>query len=392
MRVCECRKTGQNGQKALQKRGNTQINGKRCNCPSPSLNECTGAVTPIDWAALFTLEYDLQLMPFLPRVGGAAPSQSEIERSPSLSKKLRLFQVSLAVLIVYSLFCAVVGVRVAEAVLHPSRHHLTSSDFANASPWAKDDDAALSEVSITSEDGVSLKAWELQPQDANGNTVLLLHGLRGNRLEMVNYADIFLSHGYSVLMPDARAHGESGGNLATYGLLERDDVRRWVYWLTINRHPHCIYGFGESMGAAELLQAVDEAMRFCAVAAEAPFSTLRETAYDRIGQYFHAGPWVGRIMFRPIVEVAFAYTRLKYGLNMERVSPEEAVAATHVPVLLIHGQSDTNIPIRHSFRIAARNSHVVVWQLPHTGHSNAIDTSPQELETRLVQWFGMHQY
>jgi hypothetical protein len=306
------------------------------------------------------------------------------------SKNRKLFQVSIAVLIVYSLFCTLTGIRVAEAVLHPSRPRLTSEAKANALPWAEDDDATLSEVSIAAEDGVSLKAWELQPEDGNGNTVVLLHGLRGNRLEMVNYADIFLSHGYGVLMPDARAHGESGGNLATYGLLERNDVSRWVDWLTINRHPHCIYGFGESMGAAELLQTVGTEMRFCAVAAEAPFSTLRETAYDRMGQYFHAGPWVGRIILRPIVDVAFAYTRLRYGLNMERVSPEEAVAATQVPVLLIHGQSDANIPIRHSLRITARNRRVVLWQLPHTGHSNAIDTSPQELETRLVQWFGTH--
>jgi len=302
----------------------------------------------------------------------------------------RLFQFGLAILFLYFLTCAVAGVFVAETILHPSRTRITPSDEAHAPAWAKEDDSTLSAVSITARDGVPLRAWELQPDNANGDEVLLLHGLRGNRLEMVNYADIFLNHGYSVLMPDARAHGSSGGNLATFGLLERNDIHLWVDWLAANRHPRCVYGFGESMGAAQLLQALESETRFCAVAAECAFSSLRETSYDRMGQRFHAGPWLGATLLRPVVESAFVYVRLKYDLNMNAASPEDAVALTRVPVLLIHGQSDVNIPIRHSRRIAARNSAVVLWELPNTGHSNAIDTSPKELESHLIGWFSYH--
>jgi uncharacterized protein len=303
----------------------------------------------------------------------------------------RRFQLSLVILVSYLLPCTVAGISVAEAILHPIRHRLTPSEEASSSQWAEDDDATISEITIRADDGITLRAWELQAKDGNGDAVVLLHGLKGNRFEMVNYADIFLSHGYSVLLPDARAHGMSGGDLATYGLLERNDVHRWVDWVVTNRHPRCVYGFGESMGAAQLLQALGTESRFCAVAAECPFSTLRETAYDRIGHYLHTGPWIGRTILRPIVEVAYAYTRLRYGLNMDQVSPENAVAATHVPVLLIHGQNDTNIPIRHSNRISAMNRNVVLWQVANTGHSNAIDTSPQELETRIVNWFASHE-
>lgn len=291
---------------------------------------------------------------------------------------------------VYLLFCAIAGVLVAEAILHPKRTLLTPGDEVRAPAWAKEDDSSVSAIAIRAADGVTLRAWELQPDNANGDTVLLFHGLRGNRLEMVNYADIFLNHGYSVLIPDARAHGSSEGNLATFGWLEKSDIHLWVQWIITNRHPRCLYGFGESMGAAQLLQALAVESRFCAVAAECPFSSLRETSYDRMGQRFHRGPWLGQTLLRPVVESAFLYTRLRYGFNMDRVSPEDVVAATHVPVLLIHGQDDVNIPLRHSRRIASRNSAVVLWELPKTGHSNAIDTSPKELETRLIDWFGSH--
>jgi uncharacterized protein len=77
--------------------------------------------------------------------------------------------------------------------------------------------------------------------------------------------------------------------------------------------------------------------RFCAVAAESPFATFREIGYDRLGQSFHAGPWLGRTLLRPIIEIAFLYARWKYRLNFEQVSPEDAVAGTKVPVFLIHG-------------------------------------------------------
>src|SRR5690242_9331386 len=129
---------------------------------------------------------------------------------------------------------------------------------------------------------MSLKGWRVRPHTGNGNIVILLHGLSDNRLGMVGYAEILLDHGFSVLMPDARAHGASGGQLATYGLLESEDIRRWVDWSQQSEHPICTFGFGESMGAAQLLQSLQAEPHFCAVAAESAFSTFREIAYDRV--------------------------------------------------------------------------------------------------------------
>jgi pimeloyl-ACP methyl ester carboxylesterase len=192
-------------------------------------------------------------------------------------------------------------------------------------------------------------------------------------------------------MPDARAHGLSGGVHPTFGLLERDDIRRWFEWIEREHHPGCIFGFGESMGAAQLLQALDSETNFCAVAAESSFASFREIGYDRMGQQFHAGPWVGRTILRPVVEIALAYTRWKYHLDLASVSPESAVAHTRVPVLLIHGQVDSNIPVRHSRRIKLANPQVVLWEVPGADHCGAISVAPAELEHRTLSWFAAHQ-
>jgi uncharacterized protein len=235
---------------------------------------------------------------------------------------------------------------------------------------------------------VVLKGWMIVPLRTNGNTVVVFHGLGGNRLGMIGYGELLLAHGFVVLLPDARAHGASGGTLATYGLLERNDIRQWFDFLRSKTMAGCVYGMGESMGAAQLLQSLAVGAQFCAVVAESPFSNFREIAYDRMGQPFHLGPWVGRTILRPVVEAAFLRAQWKYGLNLQQVSPEEALAKTHIPILLIHGQIDSNIPVRHSRRIHLLDPETVLWEVPHTDHCGAIATAPEEFQTRLLGWFG----
>ena len=248
--------------------------------------------------------------------------------------------------------------------------------------------ADLLNVSTTTPDAITLRAWIIHPNSGNGDAVILFHGLADNRFGMTGYAQLLLANGSTVLLPDARAHGASGGQLATYGLLERNDIRQWFDFLAAQDHPRCIFGFGESMGAAELLQSLSIEPRFCAVAAESSFSSFREIAYDRMGQPFHLGTWFGRTIFRPVVEFAFLYARWKYGLDMQQVSPEDSVATTRVPVFLIHGQIDSNIPLRHSRRIQARNRNVVLWEVPSADHCGAISAAPQEFNQRLLTWFS----
>ena len=252
-------------------------------------------------------------------------------------------------------------------------------------------DSDLTDVSITSEDGAVLRAWLLHPHRSNNNSVILLHGVGDNRIGMTGYAQLLLAHGYTVLLPDARAHGVSGGQFATYGLLERNDIHQWLDFLE-QEHAQCIYGFGESMGAAQLLQSLDTQPRFCAIAVESPFSNFREIAYDRMGQPFHQGPWLGRTLLRPVIEIAFLRARWKYGLDMGKVSPENSAAASTVPVFLIHGQVDSNIPVRHSRLIHAHARNTQFWEVPAADHCGAISTAPKEFERRLLEWLTTHSH
>lgn len=293
----------------------------------------------------------------------------------------------LVLFVLYLGVCTLGGIYLADGTLHPARRTWSDDRTTAFASTVRAMRGELQDVSITTPDQVILRGWLLRPTAGNGKAAIVLHGLADNRLGMIGYAELLLAHGYTVLLPDARAHGASGGDLATYGLLEREDIHRWVDFLWSATQPRCVYGMGESMGAAELLQSLQVESRFCAVVAESPFSTFREIAYDRMGQPFHAGPWVGRVLLRPMVEIAFLRVRWKYGLDMQRVSPEDAVARSHIPVLLIHGQVDGNIPVRHSQAIHGVAPHTVLWEVPGADHCGAIAAAPREFETRVLRLF-----
>jgi alpha-beta hydrolase superfamily lysophospholipase len=253
----------------------------------------------------------------------------------------------------------------------------------------------MTDASVTAADGVPLRAWFIRPAAGNGDAVILLHGVVANRAAMLGYAGLLLRHGYAVLLPDARAHGSSGGEIATYGVRESDDIRRWYDWLEQAQAPGCIDGLGESMGAAQLLESLAVEKGFCAVASESPFATFREAGYDRVGQALGTGPWAGRVLLRPGVEAGFVYARWRYGIDFGKASPENAVAASGVPVLLIHGQMDTNLPPRHSEEIVARNAGrrpaVELWEPARAEHCGGMAAEPEEFERRVVGWFEGHR-
>jgi fermentation-respiration switch protein FrsA (DUF1100 family) len=130
------------------------------------------------------------------------------------------------------------------------------------------------------------------------------------------------------------------------------------------------------------------------VVAESSYASFREASYDRLAEKLDAGPWLGRTLLRPAVEVGFVYARWRYGVDWELASPEDAVAGSRVPVLLIHGKRDTNLPRWNSERIVARSGSrvpaVVLWEPAEAGHTGAAGAEPEEFERRVIGWFEGH--
>lgn len=303
---------------------------------------------------------------------------------------MRIRRLLLRVVAYYVVASVTLSIALGELPFHTYQIPVTEQQSAQA--MASRFGAALEDASLSASDMARLRGWVLRPADANGNAVILLHGVGDNRQGMMGFAELFLSHGYAVLLPDSRAQGESGGKFPTYGLREANDVRKWFDWINARYHPKCVFGMGESMGAAIVLQAV-KTTPFCAVVAESTFASFQEIAYIRVGQVFHTGSWLGRFVLRPSIELAFLYGKVTRGVNLASASPEQSVAATQVPILLIHGSADHNIPPHQSEMVRDRNpARVVLWEVPRAGHCGAVNAAYDEFNNRVLGWFTSHDY
>src|SRR5713226_1650571 len=137
----------------------------------------------------------------------------------------RLIRIALILLFFPPLLAAVAGWLSGPAFLHPIRRELTPDLIREADSSFAVTGSTREDFDVRAPDGVFLRGWKVRPKNPNGNWVLLFHGVADNRVGVTGQSEFLLRAGYSVVMMDARAHGASGGPIATYGWLERNDTR-----------------------------------------------------------------------------------------------------------------------------------------------------------------------
>ena len=299
----------------------------------------------------------------------------------------RLLRIVLILLIFPPLFAGVAGWLAAPAFLHPMRRPLTTDLVAEADASFAEVHAQREEFDVRAPDGSLLRGWKVRPENPNGAWVLVYHGVADNRVGTLGQAEFLLRAGYSVTMMDARAHGESGGPMATYGWLERNDSRAIVNALIASGAPDAHFALGESMGAGIALQSAAADSRIEAVVAEAPFASLREASYDYAGLQKY--PLLGKTIFAPGARMMLNRGQSLAGFPSVDVSPELAVASRSFPVFLICDTADTTLPCRHAEMIyrAARGPKTL-WVVPGAFHTAALGFQPQEFRRRVLQFFA----
>jgi uncharacterized protein len=240
---------------------------------------------------------------------------------------------------------------------------------------------------VRAPDGLLLRGWKVRATHPNGSWVLLFHGVADNRMGVLEHALVLLRAGYGVTLMDARAHGESGGAMGTYGWLERNDTRSIVDALVAQEHPAHIFALGESMGAGIALQSAAADPQIEAVVAESSFANLREASYDYAGLQKY--PWLGQTLFAPGAWVMLYRGQSLAGFSAAGVSPEQSVAARAFPVLLICDAADSTLPCRHTEKIyAAARGPKTMWVVPRAFHTAALGYQPEEFQRRVLRFFA----
>jgi pimeloyl-ACP methyl ester carboxylesterase len=294
-----------------------------------------------------------------------------------------------ATLLLLTLLSIPVGYWMGTWALHPTRRTLTPQMIFDADTFFRQSRAMKENLDVAASDGVILHGWlVLPPAKASEKKepldwVFVLHGIADNRMGAFGQATFLLRAGYGVVLMDSRAHGESGGAMATLGWKERDDVRAIITALESRQRVRCVFALGVSMGAAIALQAAAEDPRIAGVIAEAPFSSLREVSYDYAG--LHLSPWLARILFRPGLEAGLIAMQSDSGFSVDAVSPERSVSGRAFPILLIADGNDRTVPLRHVEAIyKAAKGPKRIWIVPNAPHATGLGTAMEEYESRCL--------
>ena len=186
-------------------------------------------------------------------------------------------------------------------------------------------------VHLLTKDGLSLEAWYIQVDSSKG-TVILFHGLGGNKSDVLKQAYEFRHLGFNVMLVDLRAHGRSNGNTTTMGYRESEDVKL-AYEYILKKGERNIILYGISLGSVVIAKAFyDYNMAPSRIILEIPFSNIQKLIGVRgkmIG--FPEKPFGGFITF---------WASLERGFNGFRQDTYKYVQKINCPVLMQCGATD----------------------------------------------------
>lgn len=237
-------------------------------------------------------------------------------------------------------------------------------------------------VAFQSADGTRLFGWFIPAADIATSderrdraTILHVHGNAGNIVSHAYFTAHLPRAGYNVFLFDFRGYGQSEGSAhrredliadtaaALDALLAREDV-----------DPGRIGLYGQSLGGAIGLNVMAERREIRAAVIESAFTSWRAVAANALGgdPPFFAASWVAGIAIP------------------DHLRPIDAIARIDRPMLLVHGSSDSIVPVSHGRGLeGAANGNARLVIFPGGEHNTLRDTHP-EMDAQVIAFFNEH--
>ncbi len=256
--------------------------------------------------------------------------------------------------------------RFGSSLVHPPRVRPTEPELARARRIATD-------VTFETSDGLHLRGDYVAPR--NGVVVVLAHALGTNRMHFLFEAEMLARHGYGALFYDARAHGESDGDVCTWGQDEQRDVEAAVGYALAHGATH-VATLGFSIGSTAVLLEAAHDPRVGAVIVEAIWPTIEDEMNDKAGGR-------GWISHAPAV---LAMKRAGIHFDELRVIDHLGALGSR-PKLFIEGTANCDTPIAINQKVVdAAPEPKQLWLAPGAEHGGYAKAAPAEYERVVVDF------
>ncbi|MEM9887138.1 MAG: alpha/beta fold hydrolase [Bacteroidota bacterium] len=251
-------------------------------------------------------------------------------KNKSFLWKKYLLRAFAAVFLTMSLALASFHMLAPRMLLHPTKR-LCQVDY---------DPTKFQATALNGFDDIILQGYESMRGDSSKGTLILLHGIGGCARSMLGLSEILRKAGYNSIALDNRAHGRSGGEYCTYGYYEKYDVKAIVDYI-LEQYPDEYVGiWGNSLGGAIAIQALelDERIQFGII--ESTFSDFRTIVLDYKKRLFGV-----RVPF--LADYAIARASKIADFEAEAIRPMESVKEIEQPVFIAHGDKDQRIDVSY---------------------------------------------
>ena len=243
------------------------------------------------------------------------------------------------------------------------------------------DELNATAFSVDSDSGSLISGWHTQPESAKG-VVVLLHGIRGSRLSMLDRARMLHDAGYATVMIDLQAHGESPGDAITVGYLEQHDARAAVKFAR-RKHPnHPIGVIGVSLGGASALLA--SPLGIDALVLESVYPNIHDAIHNRVAAKL--GPFSSIPASLLLIQL-----QPRLGVSPLELRPIDHIPDIGCPVCIASGTADlhtTESETRAMFSAAPEPKQL--WLVDGAAHVDLLREDALQYRQQIIGFLDSH--
>ncbi|WP_108882852.1 alpha/beta fold hydrolase [Anderseniella sp. Alg231-50] len=252
---------------------------------------------------------------------------------------------------------------------------------ANEPIGAAPDDLPVTAVEFSDSRVRVVSGWAITGAEEKA-AVLLVHGIRSNRRSMLGRARLLFENGYSVLMIDLQAHGESAGERLTFGYREADSVSAATSYARNLWPGKKLAIIGTSLGGASAIFAANR-HRADAYVLEAVYSSLRDATENRL-----------RIRLGPagaaLAPLLLWQTSLQLGFHADELSAVDRIGDLKAPLLVIAGEKDDRTTLANSKALFSRAAEPKrLWVVPDARHQDFHRFNEAEYGKRVLSFLEL---
>lgn len=225
-------------------------------------------------------------------------------------------------------------------------------------------------IFVTGQGNVKLHAWFIPQNNYSAPTIIMIHGIHLSRFYLLPFAKELHNQGFQILLLDNRGHGDSEGEICTYGMIEQNDIILWNEWI-INRVPNSPLGiWGISYGSIVTLYTSPKLKNIKALVLQSPYTNLFSITKWIVNNEIK---FVGRFLM-PFLDF---WVKKRAHLNMKLIDPGEKIKSCTIPKMIIVGLKDEVIPAFETLTVFKNGAEPKeLFEIAEAGHNNIHKIEP----------------